>query len=898
MSSPDNCGGVPMDGGELGPPSGVMTFLFTDIEGSTRRWEGDAPAMRAALAVHDDVLRDVIDGHAGWVFKHTGDGVCAAFASPRGAVDAAHAAQLALALPVRMGIATGEAELRGADYFGVVLNRAARVMSAGHGGQILLDGATAGLLSDVDLVDLGPHRLRDLAKPVELFQVRGPGLRTEFSPLKTVDVTPGNLRPQTTSFIGRESELANVSVALKAHRLVTLIGVGGVGKTRLALEVAERSAPDFPDGVWVIELASVGDPVSVPDAVAAVLGITQQPGMSLADSVAAALEGRSRLLVFDNCEHVLDAAADMVDAILARSATVKIIATSREGLRVGDEHLSPVPSLDVREGVDSSAATLFVERAMAVAPGIVPADSTVVEICERLDGIPLAIELAASRLQSMTVTEVRDRLDDRFRLLVGRRRGLERHHTLRHAVQWSYDLLADAEKGLLARCSVFAGGFKLAAAAAVGGCGDDFTTLDLLDALVRKSLVVADRTSERTRFSILETIRQFAEERLIASGDADAARAAHARYFAGRESDVLGLWDSPRQREAYTWLNIELANLRAAFRWSVDHHDLGTASAIAVYTGFIGGFIELHEPSMWAEELIDAARAVEHPRLGQLCVIAAECYRTGRIEDAVRYADAAVAIIDGGGFDRMLYDLEPTALGGTYITVGLSDRWLELCRKRFARGQGLNTYNRAAFVMALMTAGKIDEAQAAADDLLADAETTVDPGAQCFALLAYGYAFRDRRPQAAYELLRRGLKIAQDSGNKMTESYIAVNLSGLAGAHGAPAETLDFLTRAINNFYDSGSYAHMVSPLIVLAAHFDRIGQYEAAATIIGFAATAFALATFPEVTAAIAHLREVLGDSAYDFLTRAGANMTNAAIAQYALDQIQQARIVSAQRS
>jgi hypothetical protein len=451
---------------------------------------------------------------------------------------------------------------------------------------------------------------------------------------------------------------------------------------------------------------------------------------------------------------------------------------------------------------------------------------------------------------------------------------------------------------LLAKCSIFAGGFELAAAAAVSGCVDDFTTLDLLDALVRKSLVVADRTSERTRFSMLETIRQFAEERLIASGDADAARAAHARYFAGRESDVLSLWDSPRQREAYFWLNIELANLRAAFRWSVDHHDFGTAAAISVYAGFIGGFVELHEPSTWAEELIDAARAVEHPRLGQLCVIAAECYRTGRIEDAVRYADAAVAIIDGGGFDRMLYDFEPTALGGTYITIGLSDRWLELCRKRFARGQGLNTYNRAAFVMALMTAGKIDEAQAASDDLLADAKTTVDPGAQCFALLAYGYALRDRRPQAAYEALRRGLKIAQDSGNKMTESYIAVNLSSLAGAHGAPAETLDFLTRAINNFYDSGSYAHMVSPLIVLAAHFDRIGQYEAAATIIGFAATAFALATFPEITAAIAHLREVLGNKAYEYMTRAGANMTNAAIAQYALDQIQQARIASARRS
>src|ERR1700736_1043950 len=319
------CEGAAMNAGEFDPPSGVVTFLFTDIEGSTRRWEADADVMRAALAIHDDALRQTIEGHAGWLFKHTGDGVCAAFASPSCAVDAAVAAQMALELPVRMGIATGEAELRGADYFGAVLNRAARVMSAGHGGQILLDGVTAGLVNDLDLVSLGPRHLRDLAKPVELFQVRAAGLRTDFPPLKTLDATRGNLRPQTTSFVGRESELVEISATLKAHRLVTLTGVGGVGKTPLAPEVAARSAPEFPEGVWVIELAAVGDPAAVPDAVAAVLGITQQPGMSLADSVAAALEGRSRLLVFDNCEHILDAAADMVDAILARSATVKIL---------------------------------------------------------------------------------------------------------------------------------------------------------------------------------------------------------------------------------------------------------------------------------------------------------------------------------------------------------------------------------------------------------------------------------------------------------------------------------------------------------------------------------------------------------------------------------------------
>ena len=575
-------------------PSGVVTFLFTDVEGSTRRWEADADAMREALAAHDEVLRGAIEAHGGWLFKHTGDGVCAAFASPRSAVDAAVAAQRALELPVRMGLATGEAELRGSDYFGAVLNRAARVMAAGHGGQVLLDGTTAGLCSSIDLMALGPRRLRDITKPVEVFQVLAAGLRSEFPPLATLDATPGNLRPQTTSLIGRAAELAEVQEALKAHRLVTLTGVGGVGKTRLATEVAARLADEFPDGVWLFELAAVADPAAVPDAVAAVLGITQQPGKSVADSVAAALEGRVRLLVFDNCEHVRDAAADLVEAILAHSATVRVLATSREGLGVADEQLWLVPSLEVGAGIDSAAVALFVERARSVASrfSVATADeaAAVVEICRRLDGIPLAIELAASRMASMTAGEVRDRLDQRFRLLVGSRRGLERHHTLRHAVAWSYDHLDDEEKSLLKRCSVFAGGFDLQSACAVGGFdgSDDYAVLDLLDALVRKSLLVADRSSGRTRFSMLETIRQFAEEQLVARGVAAEVRTAHARYFAGREADILALWDSPRQREAYDWFTAELANLRTAFRWAADQGDLDTAAIIATYAAFLG----------------------------------------------------------------------------------------------------------------------------------------------------------------------------------------------------------------------------------------------------------------------------------------------------------------------
>src|SRR5271168_3085774 len=659
-------------------PSGVVTFLFTDVEGSTRRWEADAEGMRAALAAHDEVLRKAIEEHGGWLFKHTGDGVCAAFASPGSAVDAAVAAQRGLELPVRMGLATGEAELRAGDYFGAVLNRAARVMAAGHGGQILLADSTAGLLSGVDLVDLGPRRLRDLPTPIGVFQVQAEGLRMDFPALRALDVSPGNLRPATTSFIGRESEVAELHAAVKAHRLVTLTGVGGVGKTRLAVEVAARLADEFPDGVWFFELAAVADPAAVPDAVAAVLGITQQPGKSMAESVATALEGRVRLLVFDNCEHVLDAAADLIEAILAHSATVKILATSREGLGLADEQVWPVPSLDVRAGIDSAAVNLFVERARHVAPhvSLAKADeaSAVVEICRRLDGIPLAIELASSRMASMTAIEVADRLDHRFRLLVGSRRGPQRHHTLRHAVAWSYDLLDDAEKALLDRCSVFAGGFDRQSARAVAGSDDpdDYAVLDLLDALVRKSLLVADRSAGRTRFSMLETIRQFAEDQLVASGSATEVRTAHARHFAGREADILALWDSPRQHEAYDWFTAEMANLRHAFRWAADHGDLDVAATIATYAGLLGFRVQTFEPIAWAEELIEPAHVADHPRLAFLYVIASQCYNTGRIEAAVHYSDAAEINL-GGSRDALPYGAEG-ALGGVYLAIGQPER--------------------------------------------------------------------------------------------------------------------------------------------------------------------------------------------------------------------------------
>ena len=795
-----------------------------------------------------------------------------------------------------MGLATGEAELREADYFGAVLNRAARVMAAGHGGQILLAESTAVLLSGVDLVDLGPRRLRDVPTPIGVFQVRAAGLRTEFPAMRALDASRGNLRAPTTSFIGRESEVAKLQAAVKAHRLVTLTGVGGVGKTRLALEVAARMADEFPDGVWVFELAAVTDPAAVPDAVAAVLGITQQAGKSVRESVAAALEGRVRLLVFDNCEHVLDASADLVEEILAASVTVKALATSREGLGIADEQLWPVPSLDVGTGIDSSAVALFVERAQAVSPrfSVTNADEAdaVLAICHRLDGIPLAIELAASRTASMTASEVRDRLGQRFRLLVGSRRGLHRHHTLRHAVAWSYDLLDGTEKTVLERCSVFAGGFDLRSACAVAGSDDldEYAILDVLDALVRKSLLVADRSSGRTRYSMLETIRQFADEQLVARSEVSEIRAAHSRCFARREAEIMDLWDGPRQWEAYEWFTVELANLRTAFRWAADHNDLDTAAGIALYGTFLGYYSIQHEPMTWAEQLIEPARAVEHPRLTQLYAMAGLCFTVGRIDDAIAYNDSVQMAIASGRFDPLPDEVE-TLVGGVGLVAGHPERYVALCRDRIAREPG-NTFARAALVMALIFTGARDEAVAASEGLLAAADATNNPAVACFALFAHGMAWRDANPVAAYETLRRGVTIAQETHNRLVETWVAEALSSMAVRHGDAMDAFNYITLVVQNYHESGTLGLLPSPLANLALLFDRLGVYEPAATIVGFAhGNIYLAALWPEITSAIAHLRDVLGDQTYESLAHKGETMTTTAMVTYAYDQIDQAR-------
>jgi len=387
---------------------------------------------------------------------------------------------------------------------------------------------------------------------------------------------------------------------------------------------------------------------------------------------------------------------------------------------------------------------------------------------------------------------------------------------------------------------------------------------------------------------MLETIRQFAEEQLVDSGAATDARAAHARYFAGREADVLALWDSPRQQETYDWFAAELANLRTAFRWAADQGDLDVAAVIASYAPFLGFWVDNFEPVAWAEDLIEPARAVDHPRLAALYLMAAQCYATGRPEAAVRYSEAAQIVLDSR--HEVPYGA-PGWAGGAYMAVGQPERWVEWCRAELARGRDTHTFTRASLIIGLGIVGCADDAMAVANGLIDAAEATRNPHVLSYALFAHGFAFREADPAGARDALRRGLVIAQDSRNHAAESALALTLSRLEAEHGDPQAALEYLTLAIRNYHDSGNTTMMRSPLAILATLFDRLGRYELAATIAGFAFSPLTKASVPEFSTAIAHLRDVLGEPTYESLVRKGEAMTTAAMVTYAYDQIDQAR-------
>jgi predicted ATPase/class 3 adenylate cyclase len=578
------------DAAGVSAPSGTVTFLFTDIEGSTRLWQEDEASMRKAVARHDQLLHGVIAGHDGAVFATMGDGLAAAFPTASAAVSCAVEAQRLLdheswetvrPLRVRMGLHTGEAELRDGDYFGTAVNRAARLMAVGHGGQIICSSSTAEVAdTDAALVDMGEHRLRDLDRPMHVFQI-GVG---SFLPLRSLSTFPGNLPVQLTSFVGRHEELASVAKALEASRLVTLTGTGGVGKTRLAVQTAANLVTGFPDGAWLCELAAAVDPESMLQVVAAALGYTPAPGAALDRRIPEFVGSRRMLLVPDNCEHLLDPVAGFAETVLERCPNVAILATSREALEVGGERVIRLRSLPVpQEGAslnqlaDFDAARLFLDRAEATGAELAlgPSDGpAIAEICRRLDGIPLAIELAAARVIALGPGEIAALLDERFRLLTGgRRAAVERHHTLRATIDWSYALLSQRDRAVFNHLGVFPASFDASAAQAVAAAGgvEPWGVLDALTSLVAKSMVNADRCGAGpTRYQMLESLRHYARERLDTAGLADETRRGHARHYAAAVAEIgsglrgpdVSLW---RQRVA-----VELENFRDAVTWALD----------------------------------------------------------------------------------------------------------------------------------------------------------------------------------------------------------------------------------------------------------------------------------------------------------------------------------------
>ena len=578
-------------------PSGTVTFLFTDIEGSTRLWEERPDAMALALARHDHLLRSSIEAEGGFVFKSAGDAFCAAFTTAAEALNGAITAQTALEtepwpgdirLRARMALHTGTAEERDGDYFGQALNRAARLLAAAHGGQTLLADVTHGLTIDalpptVALQDLGEHRLKDLGRPERVFQLCHPALHSDFPPLRSLDNFPNNLPQQVTSFIGRETEVAQLLALMKITRLLTITGVGGAGKSRLALQVAADLLEGMPDGVWLAELAPVADPALIPQVVAEVLGVREEAGRAITRTLIEALKRKRLLLVLDNCEHVLPACATLVDELRRVCPDIHVLISSREALGITGEQTYRIPPLSVPDPKQQQTALslsqyesvhLFSERAKLVQPSFTVTDTNaqaVAGVCHRLDGIPLAIELAAARVRALTVEQIAARLDDRFRLLTGgSRTALPRQQTLRALIDWSYDLLTDQERALLGALSVFLGGWTLAAAEAVctGGQTEEWEVLDLLSSLVDKSLVVYDSHEEcDARYRLLETVRQYSLDRLRESGNGQIVRQRHADWFLALAEEA-----APHVREAdqASWLGrleTEYDNLRVALEW-------------------------------------------------------------------------------------------------------------------------------------------------------------------------------------------------------------------------------------------------------------------------------------------------------------------------------------------
>lgn len=800
--------------------SGVVTFLFTDIEGSTRLWEKAPDRMREALARHDAVAREVVERHRGRFVKSTGDGIHAAFDEPSDALGttidllrglADPRATAGVTLQVRCGLHAGSDEQRDNDFFGRSVNRAARIMSVAHGGQVLLSQTVVDHLGDrlppgATLRDLGRVRLRDLATPERVYQLVHPQLRLDFPALRSLEATPNNLPQQLTSFVGRERELREVEALLGKVRLVTLFGAGGIGKTRLSLQAAADRLDDYPDGVWFVELASLSDPRLVPQAVATVLGVSEDAGRPMVDALIERYRERHALLVLDNCEHLVAACAELVQRLLKSTLHLKVLASSREALNIRGENTFPVPTLEIPglSRMVSPAALarfesvhLFVERAMAAQPAFEVTDgnaSAVASICQRLDGIPLAIELAAVRVRALSAEAIATRLDDRFRLLVGGdRTALPRQRTLRALIDWSHDLLSEDERVLLRRLAVFAGDFSLEAAEYVcSGSGlDPQDILDELTRLVEKSLALIE--SDGARYRLLDTVRDYALERLEKAHEKMATHARHLDFYLALAEEARPRLTGPEQGAWLARLDLEQRNILAAHAWcdqGPDRAEQGLRLVSSLRHWWINrGLLTLGERVI-VEALARPGAQFRGPARCQALFDAGQlCLFMGRYDVAPGYLEESLAIArELGDKERIAAVMQPLGM------AALGKRDLETARARFEEGLTLARDQRDqreiaaaenALAQLYRLEGQLDRAQPLFENVVSLARALGDResvaiGLLNLAMVSIGRGLTD----AASAMLAEVITIAVAIGSKHAGLSALEVSAGLAASCG------------------------------------------------------------------------------------------------------------------
>jgi predicted ATPase/class 3 adenylate cyclase len=856
----------------------TLTFLFTDIEGSTallRRIGQNAYAQ--VLADHHSLIRSALAAHGGREVKTMGDGFFAVFSLPSACVTAVLEMQQALEahdwpagerVRVRMGVHTGEAAATGAtDLMGLDVHRAARVGALGYGGQVLLSETAAALVRDrlppgATLADLGLHRLRDLGRPEEIFQLGAPGLQAEFPPLRSLSnpALPNNLPSQLATFIGRVRELADVRALAETSRLVTLTGAGGCGKTRLSLQVAAELLDGSGDGVWLVELAPVADEDEVAPAIAAALAIAGQPGRPILETLVDALVPQNVLIVLDNCEHLIGACAKVADAILRRCPRVNVIATTREPLGIGGEVIYRVPSLSLPgpdsdgdagpAGQESSdAVALLVQRARdsgVALPHDAQTSRLLASVCRRLDGMPLAIELAAARLRSMSLSDLRDRLDQRFRLLTGgSRTAMERQRTLQAMVDWSYSLLNTAERLLLRRLSVFPETFDLAAAEAVCGFGEiePIEVADLLGSLADKSLVVAEPAGTAVRYRLLETIRQFAAERLIESGEDQVAAlaTAHCEHFLRVAETANPHLSGPDQRTWFARLDADQLNIWRAAEYAARDPARG---ALALRFGaalrrYWGGRPREAEALELLVSVLQRPEAAADPALFADALISATFFaHTNDAAAAQRFGEQAVRLARQIGDDRLLIEAL-TAQCSTWYFLGQHEQGFALGQEavRRARQLGDDVFLGGALLSLLMTSNTVDPDSFG--PLFAEAVgCTSRSGDQLIAFHLYNNAGVRALHTGDMPAARAHLEQAVQTSRAIGEEYsvVPVNLGWVRRAENDPGGARAMFETALRIGHRSGQRYVLAYAVLGLACLAGDVGDWHRAVTLHGVA--------------------------------------------------------------